>query len=186
MKRPYLLFIVVAFGSLFLDQITKWWAVQNLLPLRQANPYQFRFDEFAVLKDYFHFSYAENPGATFSFLAGFPAWVRLPFFSTIAALASIWICYYYTTVKGRKLATRIALGLLWSGAVGNLIDRLRYTYVVDFIDWHYGDFTWPTFNIADVSIVIGIALFFLWGKTDEDDLKELQKKPAVLPQANPA
>ena len=181
MKRPYLLFIVIASFSLILDQLTKWWAVANILPMRQANPFQFRFEDFVVVKDYFHFSYAENPGATFSFLAGVPEWIRLPFFSLIAALASVGICYYYTTIKGRKLATRIALPLLWAGAVGNMIDRLRYTYVVDFIDWHIkSDYTWPTFNIADVSIVVGILLFFFWGQTDEDDLKKANKgKPAT-------
>jgi signal peptidase II len=184
MKRPYLLFMLVASFSLFLDQISKWWAVKNILPLRQANPFQFRFDDYAVIKDYFHFSYAENPGATFSFLAGVPEWVRLPFFALIAAIASVGICYYYTTVKGRKLPTRIALALLWSGAVGNMVDRLRYTYVVDFIDWHIkADYTWPTFNVADVAIVVGILLFFFWGETDEDDLKKAKKASTATPAA---
>lgn len=174
MRRSNLLFIVVAFGTLFLDQVTKWWAVEALkgLPFRSPEHNVFTLGGVGL-----NFSYAENPGATFSFLADVSQAIRLPFFAIIAAAAAIGISVYYTHLKGRRRAARVALGLLWAGAMGNLVDRLRYTYVVDFIDVYYQDWTWPTFNVADIAIVVGILLFFLWGADPEEEaMKEAAKK----------
>lgn len=167
MKRANLYFILVAGISLLLDQWSKAWAISALKPDR------FRSAEHAVLPDFFHWSYAENPGATFSFMAGVPEWIRLPLFALIAAGAGIGIGIYYSRLQGRYLGARTALALLWSGAIGNLIDRLRLTYVVDFIDVHYySEYTWPTFNVADIAIVVGIVLFFFFGP------EEPKKAPA--------
>jgi signal peptidase II len=166
MKRANLYFILVAGLTLLADQLSKAWAIGALKEDR------FRSAEHAVWADYFHWSYAENPGATFSFLAGVPEYVRLPLFALIAAGAGIGISIYYAKLSGRHLALRTALGFLWAGALGNWIDRLRFTYVVDFIDVHYkNEYTWPTFNVADIAIVIGIALFFFFGEPDGEKKK---------------
>jgi signal peptidase II len=185
MRRSYLFFLLVGFLTLALDQVTKQWAVDTLKPL------PFRSEEHTVLSGPWGvglgFSYAENPGATFSFMRDVPEYVRLPFFALIAAGAAIGISIYYGRLKGRKLATRTALALLWAGALGNLVDRLRFRYVVDFIDVYLAkagatqvppppemSYTWPTFNVADIAIVVGILLFLFWGQP-EDAKKEPKK-----------
>lgn len=131
---------VIVILTLSLDQLTKFAAIRNLSQ-GQTLP---------VVKGIFHFTLVSNRGAAFGMLKG-----QTPFFIFSALLA---IALIYQGLKGTKsqgqALYRISLGLILSGAVGNLIDRLRFGYVIDFLDFR----VWPVFNVADSAITIGAIL----------------------------
>lgn len=134
---------------LVIDQITKHLAAGNM------DLYQ----SIEVLP-FFNITYVHNPGAAFSFLADQPGWQRW-FFSGIAFAASIlFVVWMAKTPKENKVLS-IAFALILSGAVGNLIDRLLFGYVIDFLDFYIGTSHWPAFNIADSVIFVGAMLMLL-------------------------
>lgn len=130
------------------DQATKYLALQNL---RAGD---------VVLAPFLKLSLAFNTGAAFSFLAGAGGWQNL-FFVGIAIVVSIVILVMIRRLGSSELQVAVALALVLGGALGNLIDRLRLGYVVDFIDVHYQSWHWPTFNVADSAITIGAILLVL-------------------------
>jgi signal peptidase II len=109
-----------------------------------------------VLSDYFRFTYVENRGAAFGLLQDQTIFFVLVGFVVIGVIAA---SYRYLPRSGLRL--HLALGLQLGGAVGNLIDRVRQGYVVDFVDFGYQSNWWPVFNVADSAIVIGVALLAL-------------------------
>jgi len=129
-------------------------------------------DEVAVIDGLFNFKYAENPAAAFSMTGSMPEWFRRPFLLLISFIASIGIAVWYLKLKAADWAIMTAFPLIIAGAVGNLIDRARLAYVIDFLDfyltkpesaaaWLVATFHtnhWPTFNIADSCIVVGAGL----------------------------
>ena len=100
-----------------------------------------------------------NQGAAFSFLANSGGWQRW-FFSGLAMVVSLGIIWMLHKNSGQRLFCW-ALTLILGGAVGNLIDRLLYGHVIDFLDFHIGTLHWPAFNVADSAITVGAALFVL-------------------------
>jgi signal peptidase II len=128
-------------------------------------------NEIVVVKDLFHFKYAENPAAAFSMTGSLPTSFRRPFLLIISLVASLGLIIWYLLIKQADWAILTAFPLIISGAVGNLIDRARLAYVIDFLDFYvshppaaawlirqFGSNHWPTFNIADACIVVGAAL----------------------------
>ncbi len=112
-----------------------------------------------VHPDYFHFRYTRNPGAAFSFLAGAGKSFRQPFFIIVSLAALVAIMLMYRKLESDQKLMMVSLSMIVGGALGNLIDRIAYGWVIDFIDWHYyREYTWPTFNIADVFITVGVSL----------------------------
>ncbi|MCF6765394.1 signal peptidase II [Thiotrichales bacterium 19S3-7] len=109
---------------------------------------------------FLNFTLAFNRGAAFSFLAYENGW-QLWFFSIIAIIIAIVILYWLTKIPRNHNLQAISLCLILSGAIGNVFDRLNYGYVIDFIDLHYKNYHWPTFNIADSAICIGAFLFVI-------------------------
>lgn len=162
-------FIVVA------DQITKYLAVAHLTrAFEGATTFAERLSAFqtekhprparavTVLEDFWHFRYAENTGAAFSFLADADSSFRVPFFILITLLAMIFIVVYFRKSDPEDLWPRVALSLVFGGALGNFIDRVRLGYVIDFISWHWYDkAVWPTFNVADSAISVGVVALVL-------------------------
>lgn len=142
-----MMFFVCA-GLVFVaDQVSKLLAQAHL---RGALPQE-------ILPNFLQLSYAQNKGGAFSILANH-GWI-LTAVST-AAVVAIFI-WSFNIPRHEKL-TRISLGLIFGGAVGNLFDRFRLGYVIDFIDAHwYNTYHWPTFNLADTFICIGIGLFVI-------------------------
>ena len=123
---------------------------------------------FIVLENFAQFVYAENPGAAFSFLASAGAGFRVPFFHLITVAAVVFISLYLRKLHEDQRLLQIALALLLGGALGNGLDRLLRGYVIDFIDWHWFDPNWlvparhwPTFNVADCGVSVGLVLLFL-------------------------
>lgn len=109
---------------------------------------------------YFNLTYVRNAGAAFSFLSGAGGWQRW-FFATIAVAISSVLTIWLYRLKANETLLAIALSLILGGAIGNLIDRLAYGYVIDFLDVYYQTWHWPTFNVADMAISLGVFLMLL-------------------------
>lgn len=150
--------------AIILDQVTKLY-FENNFQLYQSVP---------VIEPFFNFTLAHNHGAAFSFLADKGGWQKW-FFSGLALAVSLGIMVYLRKIP--KVATVLSAGLalVMSGALGNLIDRLRLGYVIDFFHVHNADvWHFPIFNVADIAINIGVALilidsFFLESKRQKVD-----------------
>lgn len=133
---------------ILLDQITKLWISQN-----------FSYGQSLAVTDFFNLVLVHNSGAAFSFLSNAGGWQRW-FFSAIAAIASIWITWLLHRHKQEPLFC-LALALILGGALGNLIDRVSYGYVVDFLDFYWNGYHFPAFNIADSAVTCGAGLL-IW------------------------
>jgi signal peptidase II len=119
---------------------------------------------------YFNLTYVHNTGAAFSFLSDAGGWQRW-LFAGLAFAISIVIAIWLSRLQKHETLLAAALSLVLGGAIGNLIDRLAYGYVIDFLDVYYGTSHWPAFNIADSAITLGVALMlaesFGLGKANE-------------------
>jgi len=117
------------------------------------------FGQFDTITSFFNLVMVYNRGAAFSFLADQPGWQRY-FFAGVSLLASLLIIWMLKRHSGQRLFCW-AMTLILGGALGNLIDRIAYGYVIDFLDFHVGGFHWPAFNVADSAITLGAVLFIL-------------------------
>jgi signal peptidase II len=106
---------------------------------------------------FFKLTYVHNTGAAFSFLSDAGGWQRW-LFAGLAFAISIIIAVWLSRLQKHETLLAAALSLVLGGAIGNLIDRLAYGYVIDFLDVYYGTWHWPAFNIADSAITLGVAL----------------------------
>jgi signal peptidase II len=115
-----------------------------------------------VVPGYFELEYAENRGAAFSFLSDSDSPYRLPFLIGVSILSIALIIYLLEGVAWGQTVLVLALSFVASGAIGNLIDRVRLGYVIDFVLWKYGEqFRWPNFNIADAFITVGVVIMLV-------------------------
>ncbi len=134
-----------------IDQITKWMA-NTQLNMHEQNP----------VMPFFNLTLMYNHGAAFSFLSDAGGWQRW-FFTIIAAVISVVLIVWLIRLKPHEKWLGLGLSLVLGGAIGNLIDRVRLGYVIDFIQWfaNWSDSTyyWPAFNIADAAIFVGAGLF---------------------------
>jgi signal peptidase II len=120
-----------------------------------------RTDPAVVLEDFWQFKYVENPGAAWGLLGRVDPKLRLPFFHLVSLAAIAFILYFYRRLKEEQRYLQVALAVVLGGAVGNYLDRMIRNYVIDFIDWHWfqaPNLHWPTFNIADSAICIGVGM----------------------------
>jgi signal peptidase II len=180
-------FVCVALGVFVFDQISKWTAVAHLTlcfgDAPEILPWAERLQRFlwtqhpvrqmpvCVIDNFWHFRYVENPGAAWGFLSGSASTLRTPFFLVVSLAAMGFIISYFRRTTDTQRSLRLGLALVFGGAVGNFVDRVRLGYVIDFIDWHYFDkAAWPTFNVADAAITAGVGILVL------DMLLEPQKK----------
>ena len=109
---------------------------------------------------YFNLTYVHNTGAAFSFLSEAGGWQRW-FFAGLALVISVVIAVWLARLKRHETLLAVALSLILGGAIGNLIDRLAYGYVIDFLDVYYQTWHWPAFNIADSAITLGVILMLV-------------------------
>lgn len=151
MKKNVIIFVVVAIAVIVLDQLTKA-AIVARFSLHESRP---------VMDGFFNLVYVLNPGAAFGFLATMSETFRYIFFTGITAVVIVLILYYVMKSKPQHILMVLSLSLIFSGAVGNLIDRVRFGAVVDFLDVYIRTAHWPAFNVADSSISIGAALM-IW------------------------
>ena len=141
-------YVLLALGVLIADQMTKWWA-QMSLPMAQP----------IKVTDFLNWFLIYNPGAAFSFLSQAGGWQRW-FFTVIGIVAAI-VIIWLLQKNAHDRPFCLALSLILGGAIGNVIDRLLYGAVVDFIDVHYDGWHWPAFNVADSAISIGATLIVI-------------------------
>ncbi len=149
MKRKSLYLFGTGVIIVLLDQFTKGSVLRN-------------FEEgqtLEVIQNYFNITYVRNYGAAFGLFSKIQSDIRSAFFLVIPPIAMIVILFMLKTVTQEEKIKILALCSVFAGAVGNYIDRLRFGYVVDFLDFHYHkEWVWPAFNVADMSIVCGISI----------------------------
>jgi signal peptidase II len=148
-----------------IDQITKQWVAGS-----------FDYRETLAVLPFFNITYVHNPGAAFSFLADQGGWQRW-FFTAIAAIASIIFIVWLAKTSKKQTMLSISFALILSGALGNLIDRVLFGYVIDFIDFHWSGTHFPAFNVADSMIFIGAALMLLDSFMNPEPEKDQDKAP---------
>jgi len=138
----WLAFIVVA------DQLTKF-IVDRTMPLHYSIP---------VIENFFSFTYIRNTGAAFGILAGSHEAIRLPVLIVFSLVAIGFILVLLKRLPSNEMGLITALAFILGGAVGNLIDRIAYGEVIDFLDFYWSDYHWPAFNLADSFITVGVLI----------------------------
>lgn len=159
MPRWILFGIIAAFG-LVVDQVTKVY-IDRTMQL---------FQSITVVDNFFHITYVRNRGAAFSFLSH-ASW-RVPFFISVSLVAAIVIIIAYNKLREDQKLAQVSLSMIFSGAVGNLIDRVRLGEVIDFLDAHWYQHHWPAFNVADSLICVGVFLLAYDMLREEKRLKQ--------------
>ena len=150
--RKYVLFGIFAVISIGFDQWTKALARDALRPL---GPYRPK----VVIDGFFKLRYSENRGVAFGMLQEMTGGRVVLTLMAVGAFALV--LYYLRKSEAHATRLHVALGLVGGGAIGNLIDRLMYGRVTDFIVWHVKDHEWPAFNIADAALCVGVGLMVL-------------------------
>ena len=140
----------LSIAVIVLDQLTKVWIDSNFL-LHARQP---------VIDGFFDLILAYNPGAAFSFLADAGGWQRW-FFTVLATVVTIILVVWLKRLPAHEKLNAAALSLIIGGAVGNLIDRIAYGHVIDFLLVYYQQWSWPAFNVADSAISIGVVLMLM-------------------------
>ncbi|NNF99989.1 MAG: signal peptidase II [Desulfobacteraceae bacterium] len=149
MNNKYTRLILISGIVVLLDQITKI-AILDAVPMYQT---------ISVIPGFFNLSHIHNPGGAFGFLsASNSSWLNTGFL-VVTLLALGLIFYFYKTTPETHKMLAAGFALICGGAIGNFIDRIRFGEVVDFLDFYIGQWHWPSFNVADSAITIGILVF---------------------------
>lgn len=148
MRRFYSM-LSILWGVVAFDQATKWW-IMDTFKLYELQE---------VIPGFFNLVYLRNSGAAFSLLASVEGAWKQWFFVAVAVAALGFILVLFKQYCVANMGYTIAFGLIGGGAVGNVIDRLRFGSVVDFLDFYAFGYHWPAFNVADSAICIGVGLF---------------------------
>ena len=145
----YIKLLVISGLVLILDQLTKLWIIKNL-PL---------YHSITVIPGFFNITHILNPGGAFGFMAHQSSHFRNVLFLLASSIAICFIYFFYNNVSKTQPLLASGLALILGGAVGNLIDRIRFGKVIDFLDFYIGNHHWPAFNVADSAITVGITVF---------------------------
>jgi len=154
--KPAIL-LVTGLGILIADQLTKALVVANLVPGQQVR----------VVGDLVQVWHAQNRGAAFSLFQGGSI-----FFLVVSVLSVGMVAYFHRSLRARPWWVHLVLGIILGGTLGNFVDRLRLGYVTDWISIGLGNTRWPTFNVADSSIVVGIGALVLYLLLTNPDRQE--------------
>jgi signal peptidase II len=137
----------LSFAIVIADFLTKLWALSKLQYMQPVE----------VISGFWNWTLVHNTGAAFSFLADAGGWQKW-FFSILAIIISAVCVVMLKKTERNDWRTALPLALIVGGAIGNVIDRLRFGYVIDFVHWYWNDFHWPVFNLADSAISIAAVL----------------------------
>ncbi len=148
-KFPMLKWLGLSFLAVLLDQLSKLLIADNMQLYQSIN-----------IMPYVNLTYVHNTGAAFSFLSEAGGWQRW-FFAALAIVIGSVIAVWLSRLKAHETLMAVSLSLVLGGAIGNLIDRLAYGYVIDFIDIYVQSWHWPAFNVADSAITLGVVLMLL-------------------------
>ncbi len=161
--RFYLLAAVV----LLLDHVTKWLVHTQLDPSRSIE----------LIPGYLRLSYVSNTGVAFGLFRDLQSPWKPYIFAAMAVAAVVFILVYNARVPAGRTLLQLALAVVMGGILGNFIDRIRHGFVVDFIEFHINDaFHWPTFNVADSAITVGIAMLLIDTVKNPELEEELQSQ----------
>ncbi len=175
------LLVAIFVLALLADQVTKLLAVDRLtyafqrtaahtMEQKVAALYRLKYLEpvakepYYVYRPLWRMNYVENPGAAWGLFRNASDDFRNGFFTVISIVAVAFIVYYYRRLDVRQRFLQVALAFVLAGALGNFVDRLARKYVIDFVEWYWWnrtDLRWPTFNLADSLIVVGVAMLIL-------------------------
>jgi signal peptidase II len=151
----YRLLWALALGVFTLDLVTKTWIVARI-PYAE-NPYEWPpVGSISVIDGFFHLVHVGNTGAAWSLFEG-----KSNVLAVLAGVTLLGIFYWRRHLGLHARRAQIAFGLLCGGIVGNFLDRVLHNHVIDFLDFHFGSYIYPTFNIADAGICVGV-LLYLW------------------------
>ena len=151
MTKKYLKLALIAGLVILLDQTSKMMIVKAL-PLHTTKP---------VINGFFNLVHIHNPGGAFGLMAGMSPAIRTVVFGVVSTLAVGLILYFYHTTPANRPWLAAGFAMIFGGAVGNMIDRVRMGAVIDFLDFYINQWRWPAFNIADSAISIGVGIFIL-------------------------
>jgi signal peptidase II len=157
MSNKYILLLITVGVIVVCDQVTKLYVDAVMWPHQSIT----------VIENYFDITYVRNPGGAFGLFAQAQRSIVRPLLLGLSAVAVMIILLIYRSTPPERLLVRLAFSLVMGGAIGNLIDRLRFDAVIDFIDIHWAHYHWPAFNIADAAITVGVTILccdLLFGK----------------------
>ena len=159
-------YFLASLAVLLLDQWTKGIVVRSF-QLHESRP---------VIPGFFDLTYVQNSGAAFGLFASVDSSLKAIVLNSVAVIVFLIVSAYALRSPHKSVRLQVGLALILGGAVGNLLDRVRFTYVVDFIDFSISGHHWPAFNVADSAICAGVALLFLDMLQRED---EAEPQPAA-------
>ena len=151
MRNKYIRLVVIGGVIVIIDQLTKFFIVKYL-PLHDTVP---------VVSGLFNIIHIKNPGGAFGLLANLTPGMRTFIFLFISSLAVGLILYFYIKTPVNQAWLAAGFALIFGGAIGNLIDRIRFGVVTDFLDFYISKYHWPAFNVADSAITVGIGIFIV-------------------------
>ncbi|MBW2473692.1 MAG: signal peptidase II [Deltaproteobacteria bacterium] len=161
----YRILAIISAVIIALDQATKLYVDANFR-LHESMP---------VIRGFFNLTYVRNKGAAFGILADNA--VRIPFFITVSIVAMLGILWYINRIRNDQKLAVFSLSLVFAGACGNLIDRVRLGEVIDFLDVFWQRYHWPAFNVADSAITVGVTLLLIdmWREDRKKSTEASQK-----------
>jgi signal peptidase II len=152
MPPKYRVGLIAFVVCLVIDQVTKWLVNANIAYA----------DRIPVVEGFFYLTHVRNPGAAFSLFADADPTVRMWFFFSVTAVAVMIIISFFRQIAPGDRLSALALGFILGGAIGNLIDRIAYQEVIDFLHFKlWTNYSWPDFNFADSFIVVGVGILIL-------------------------
>ncbi|MBU0483158.1 MAG: signal peptidase II [Proteobacteria bacterium] len=143
--------LLFALAVVLADQLTKWWVMESFMPHESK----------VIIAGFFDLTFITNTGAAFGLFAGEQTMGRQIFFVAVGVVALIALALIFRQQKNQSCFFSWAIGLVAGGALGNMIDRLRFGSVVDFLDFYVSNYHWPAFNVADSAITVGVGFFLL-------------------------
>ena len=150
------IYLTILASILVADQVTKFWITSHFS----------LYDAQVVIPGFFNLVYVTNKGAAFSMFASVESPLRHYFFVTINIIAFLGLSIAAFKMRRNHRFYTISFALIAAGALGNVIDRIRYGAVIDFLDFYFGSYHWPAFNVADSSICVGVVILFIINYVD--------------------
>lgn len=150
------IYLAILASVLVADQVTKFWITSHFS----------LYDAQVVIPGFFNLVYVTNKGAAFSMFASVESPLRHYFFVSINIIAFLGLSIAAFKMRRNHLLYTISFALIAAGALGNVIDRIRYGAVIDFLDFYFGSYHWPAFNVVDSSICVGVVILFIINYVD--------------------
>jgi signal peptidase II len=150
------IYLAILASVLVADQVTKFWITSHFS----------LYDAQVLIPGFFNLVYVTNKGVAFSMFASVESPLRHYFFVSINIIAFLGLSIAAFKMRRNHLLYTISFALIAAGALGNVIDRIRYGAVIDFLDFYFGSYHWPAFNVADSSICVGVVILFIINYVD--------------------